>query len=66
MRSLARRERESRGHAARLYGVVADVAHDWMFRDVKKIDELERVLRGLNQALLAADNIAQVEHSYAE
>lgn len=55
------RSTNSRHLRARLiYSVVAGMASDWVFRPAE-IGELERVLRALNQAFLAASNIEAVE-----
>lgn len=52
---------ERNGTARELLWVLAMTAARWTFRRVDDLAVLERILRGLNQMFLAADNIRQEE-----
>lgn len=57
----ARAARSKNGKAREVYWVAGLFAGDWVFRRVEELGDLERVLRGLSQLFMAADNIFQLE-----
>lgn len=59
--STARAARERNGRARALYFEAAGLAIAWVFRRVEDLDDLERILRALNQIFVACDNIVQTE-----
>jgi len=58
--AIARATHEKNGRARTLYYEASALATAWLFRRAD-LDDLERILRALNQIFIAADNIVQAE-----
>ena len=59
--ATAKAMRERNGRARELYWVASEVARTWTFRRVDDLARLERIIRGLCQVYMAADNFKQEE-----